>query len=333
MNDDVKNKPLQHGPWPSVNMLAAPLVSRLKSELGALRIGIERMPNGCSVIDAGINTPGGIEAGLRIAEICMGGLGNVTVRSASTAWPLRINVTSSHPLLACLGSQYAGWSLNHGEGKGSFRALGSGPGRALAAREDLFTELNYRDRAHCAVIVLEVEQKPPLEIIDKVAHDCDVSPDQLTFILTPTKSLAGTVQIVARVLEVALHKVHALGFPLDRIVDGAGNAPLPPPSPEFLTSMGRTNDAILFGGHVQLFVDCSDAEAKDLAEQLPSSSSRDYGKPFSQVFKEYKFDFYKIDPMLFAPAQMIVSNVKTGASFRAGAINEKLIDASFSGAA
>jgi methenyltetrahydromethanopterin cyclohydrolase len=140
---------------------------------------------------------------------------------------------------------------------------------------------------------------------------------------------SGTVQVVGRVLEVALHKVHALGFPLQHIVDGSASAPIAPPAPDFLNAMGRTNDAILFGGVAQLYVDCEDDAAADLAQKLPSSASRDYGRPFAEVFKEVKYDFYKIDPMLFAPARVVVSNLRTGKSFRAGQINTELLAKSF----
>jgi methenyltetrahydromethanopterin cyclohydrolase len=158
-----------------------------------------------------------------------------------------------------------------------------------------------------------------------------VSPENVTLILTPTRSLAGTVQVVARVLEVALHKVHTLGFPLSRIVDGAGAAPLPPPSGDFLTAMGRTNDAILFGGQVHLFVDCSDADAEKLARELPSSASKDYGKPFGKVFQDVQYDFYRIDPNLFAPAVAQVTVLKSGRTYRAGALDHALLEQSFGG--
>jgi methenyltetrahydromethanopterin cyclohydrolase len=234
-------------------------------------------------------------------------------------------------VLACLGSQYAGWSLTHGEGKGAFHSLGSGPARALACKEPLFDELGYRDAFDSACLVLEVDRRPPPEIIAKVARDCGLAAERLTVILTPTRSLAGVVQIVARVLEVALHKVHALKFPLASIVDGIGSAPVPPPSRDFVTAMGRTNDAILFGGRVQLYVDTSDDEAAELARNLPSSASKQFGKPFAQIFSECGYDFYKIDPLLFAPAEVVVSNMRSGASFRAGRVVPELVTASFSG--
>ena len=166
-------------------------------------------------------------------------------------------------------------------------------------------------------------------MIEKVARDTGLTADKLTFILTPTRSLAGAVQIVGRVLEVAMHKIHTLHFPLENVVDGMASAPVPPPSPDFLTGMGRTNDAILFGGHAHVFVTGSDEAAEKLAKELPSSASRDYGRPFAEVFKSVNMDFYKIDPMLFSPAAVTVTAVDSGNSFTGGKLNADLLDQSF----
>ena len=315
----------------SVNAGAAPKVGGLLADAAMLRIASSELPGGAVAIDAGVNAPGGLEAGRRIAEICMGGLGRVALVANDAAWPLAVSVTCAEPVIACLGSQYAGWSLAAGEGKGRFQALGSGPARAIAQKEPLFAELGYRDHAAATSLVLEVDRPPPPEIVEKVARDCAVAPAGLTFILTPTTSLAGLVQIVARVVEVALHKAHALGFPLDAIRDAAGSAPVPPPSRDFLAAMGRSNDAILFAGVVQLYVDGDDARAEDLAQRLPSRASRDYGKPFARVFKDSGYDFYKIDPHLFAPAAVVVTNVTTGRTFRGGAVDAALLAQSFEG--
>ncbi|MFZ0789153.1 MAG: methenyltetrahydromethanopterin cyclohydrolase [Chromatiaceae bacterium] len=316
---------------PSVNALAAPLVAALIEDADRLRLGVQRLENGCLLVDAGIDAPGGLEAGRRIAEICLGGLGRVDLTAGSQVadWPVSVQVHTCDPVLGCLASQYAGWSLAHGEGKGSFHALGSGPGRALAVKEPLFEELGYRDRFDRACLVLEVDQVPPLALADKVARDCGIAPGDLTLILTPTRSLAGTVQIVARVLEVAMHKAHALGFELAAIRDGMGCAPLPPPARDFMTAMGRTNDAILFAGQVQLYVTGPDDAAEDLARRLPSGASRDYGRPFAEVFKAYGYDFFQIDPMLFSPARVLVSALDSGRSFRAGQLDLGLLEASF----
>ncbi|MEM7222814.1 MAG: methenyltetrahydromethanopterin cyclohydrolase [Pseudomonadota bacterium] len=315
---------------PSVNGLAAPLVDALLRDADALGLTVDRS-HGCTLVDGGIACRGGLEAGRRIAEICMGGLGQVRLETNSglANWPWRLTVHAARPLLACLASQYAGWSLSIGEGKEAYYAMGSGPGRALALKEPIFETLDYRDRAERTVLVLEVAKPPPRGLIDKVLRDCAVTPDALTLILTPTESLAGTVQIVARVLEVALHKVHELGFPLRQVVDGIGSAPLPPPAPKMLEAMGRTNDAIIYGGTVQLFVAGPDDAAADLAARLPSGTSPDYGRPFAEIFKAAKGDFYAIDPLLFSPAKVTVTALESGRSYHAGSIDETLVNRSF----
>jgi methenyltetrahydromethanopterin cyclohydrolase len=93
--------------------------------------------------------------------------------------------------------------------------------------------------------------------------------------------------------------------------------------------MGRTNDAIIYGGRIQLFVRGPDDAAKKLAEQLPSSTCSIYGKPFAEIFAAVEGDFYKIDAMLFSPAQVTVSNLDTGSSFHAGKLAPDIVDASF----
>jgi methenyltetrahydromethanopterin cyclohydrolase len=317
--------------WPSVGRTVQPELTRLLEEAGALRLGVEHGPGGALLVDAGIDRPGGIEAGLRIALICMGGLGRVGLAGGSPfpSAPFCLTVRTAMPVLACLGSQYAGWSLSHGKGKEAWLGMASGPGRARAAKEPLFEELRYRDDASRACFVLETDRVPPAGLIDQVARDCGLPASALTFILTPTSSLAGTAQIVSRVLEVALHKAHALGFPLEQIVDGLGRAPLPPPAPDFLGAMGRTNDAVLFGGEVQLFVAGPEAEAAKLARDLPSSASKDYGRPFKELFQEAGGDFYKIDPMLFSPARVLVTALDSGRSFEGGGLAPELIARSF----
>lgn len=315
----------------SFNQITNALVDQLVADARALRLRVARLDNGVRCVDAGIDCRGGLEAGRRIAEICMAGQGRVQIGGAGPLddWAVQLAVHSNEPVGACLGSQYAGWSLAHGEGKSAFHALGSGPGRILARKEKLYAELEVSDRADCATLVLEVDGLPPIGLTDRIAADCGVAADRLNLILTPTRSLAGTTQVVARVLEVALHKAHELEFPLDAIVDGAGSAPLPPPAADFLQAMGRSNDAILFGGQVHLFVDAEDGAAEALARSLPSSASRDYGRPFAEVFKDYEYDFFKIDPMLFSPARVSVSVLGSGRTFRAGAIDPALLAASF----
>ncbi|MCO5064501.1 MAG: methenyltetrahydromethanopterin cyclohydrolase [Rhizobiaceae bacterium] len=310
----------------SLNANAGAIVAEMLHDADNLRIAATTGPLGETLVDAGARCTGSIEAGLQMARAAMGGLGTITtgMDRATPKWPLIVEVRSSQPVLACLAAQYAGWSLSNGD----YFAMGSGPGRALARVEPLFQTLGYEEQAENCVLILETA-KPPVEaIVRKVADATGLAPEKLTFVFAPTQSLAGTAQIVARVLEVALHKANDLKFPLDDILEGAACVPLPAPHPDFLTAMGRTNDAIIYGGLVQLFVRGSSEAARRLAEQLPSITSRDYGRPFAEIFKAFKGDFYAIDPLLFSPAEAIVTNVETGETFRTGGRDLLLLERS-----
>ena len=320
----------------SVNASSERLVARLIDDAARLHVDVTRTDGGTVIVDAGVNAKGSAEAGILIARICMGGLGRVARRVAldsAPLWPVFIEVHTSNPVLACLASQYAGWSLSATKeqtGGKKFFSLGSGPARALACKEPLFDELGYRDRHDRGALVMEVDRLPPQVVIDKVLNDCGLAPEHLVIAVTPTQSVAGTVQVVARVVEVALHKTHVLGVDLGEVVEGSGSAPLPPPAPDGIAAMGRTNDAILYGGRVHLTVK-SDAAAKRLAAELPSSNARDYGRPFADIFTSFNYDFYQIDPALFAPAQVWVSSLESGATYHGGRVDKPLLDAQWLG--
>jgi methenyltetrahydromethanopterin cyclohydrolase len=102
-------------------------------------------------------------------------------------------------------------------------------------------------------------------------------------------------------------------------------APLPAPSPDGVEAMGRSNDAILYGGRVHLTVRGDDDAARQLAHKLPSLHSRDYGRSFAEIFKAVEYDFYKIDPALFAPAEVWVSHLDSGHTWHAGELNMALL--------
>jgi len=312
----------------SINQISSKLVKNLLDNADKLNLKVKEGALNCTIIDAGINTPGSIEAGLLISEICLGGIGSVTITPSNffdDSTMMQISVHSAHPVIACLGSQYAGWSLSS-EG---FFSLGSGPVRSIAQKEKIFNILKYTDDYEKTVTILEVDKEPPKEIVKKVSEDCKIKPQNLVFILTPTTSVSGNIQVVARVLEVAIHKVHELGFPLDRIESGFGTAPLPPIGKNFVSAMGRTNDSIIYGGNVQLVINGPEDDLIDLAKKLPSSNSKDYGKTFKKIFEEYNQDFYKIDGSLFSPARVIINSKESGKTYKSGDINKKIIKNSF----
>ena len=315
----------------SVNKKANELVKELIENKEYFRVNVNKGHNGCTIIDAGIEALGNMEAGRIISEICLGGLGRVHILNTlqNQEWPLTVHVNTNDPVISCLGSQYAGWSLSSKEEGSKFNALGSGPARSLALKESLFNDIGYSDKSDKTCIVMEVDSFPPNDIIDKISNDTKVSTKDLTIVITPTSSVAGNIQVVSRVLEVALHKAHELKFPMNEIIEGFGSAPIPPTSPDFLTAMGRTNDAIIFSGITQLLVNTTDEKAQELCNKIPSSTSNDYGKPFAEIFKDYDYDFFKIDANLFSPSKVIVSNMNTGNTYISGDVDSTLMKKSF----
>ena len=309
-----------------LNENAKRIADEMVRDAERLRLKVSTGSLGERLIDAGAEAMGSIEAGLKMGEATMGGLGVIStvMDRAAGKWPFQVQVRSSQPVLACLASQYAGWNLSSGD----YFAMGSGPVRTLARVEPLFSTLSYRETANSSVVLLETGNPPPQAVVEKVAKATGVAPENLTFIYAPTQSVAGAVQIVCRVLEVALHKANDLKFPLDDIVEGTGVAPIPAPHPDFLTAMGRTNDAIIYGGVVQLFVRGSADQARELADKLPSRTSRDYGRPFAEIFKHFKGDFYAIDPLLFSPAEILVTAIETGDTFRNGGPDLEMLEKS-----
>src|SRR5436190_20138178 len=240
---------------------------------GELRVSARTLPGGARVIDAGIDAPGGYGAGRAFAEICMGGLADVAyppVPVGGDTWP-GVRVWTDQPAVSCMASQYAGWAIQVGK----YFAMGSGPLRAHARVEkELFAKLGYAEQAERGVLVLETRTLPTEEVAAWVGQKAGLTPSQLTFVVAPTASLAGGVQIAARILETGLHKMDTLGFDLKKIVSGIGAAPLPPVAKNDLRAIGRTNDCILYGGRARYTVNADDQELAELAPKVPGAASR-----------------------------------------------------------
>jgi methenyltetrahydromethanopterin cyclohydrolase len=311
----------------SLNRLAWKLADHLASDPEAFGVGVATLPNGTRVIDCGIAAPGGYEAGRIFAEICMGGLGTVTFNSMTAGdwWLPALTVHTDHPATACLASQYAGWVVQR---EGYF-AMGSGPARALIRAEKLYDELEHAEQTDVAVLCLETRTPPTLEVAAYVAERAHVAPSALTLLVAPTASTVGSVQVAARVVETALHKLHTLGFDLRKVLNGFGTVPLPPVAKSDPRAIGRTNDAVLYAGRVHLAVHDDDTALEDLVPRIPASTSTDYGSPFYEVLKRFEFDFYRIDPLLFSPAEIFVTNADSGRTFHAGQINAEVLRQSF----
>jgi len=289
-----------------------------------LKIASSVLSSGTRVIDAGIEALGGFGAGRLLVELCMGGLGHLEYAPLTIdgeSWP-GVQVWTDHPAESCMASQYAGWAISP---EGYF-AMGSGPLRAKARVEkELFAKLGYEEECARGVLVLETRAMPTDDVAAWIARKAGIAPDGITLAVAPTASIAGGVQIVARVIETGLHKMDALAFDLRRVLSASGTAPIPPVAKNDLRAIGRTNDCVLYGGQARYTIDASDDQLLQLTERLPASSSSDYGTPFYEIFKRYDRDFYKIDPMLFSPAEVWLTSASSGRTFHAGMVNAAVL--------
>ena len=311
----------------SMNERAGALVDAMVADADGLGIAVRMLDSGARVVDCGARARGGLQAGLTFAAACMGGLGRVDpvpVTVGERTWP-GVSVAVDEPAAACLAAQYAGWKLEHDD----FFAMASGPGRALARAEDLFEELAWREQAERAVLCLETGQDPPAEIVDKVAERCGVGASAVTFLIARTASVCGSVQISARVVETALHKLHELHVDPARVRNGWGCCPIAPVAENDPAAIGRTNDAVLYGGTVHLSIEASDDEAADLARRLPSSASDAFGTPFGELLAAADWNFYDIDPMLFSPAEVTLTSTESGRSHHGGGLAPDVLERSF----
>ncbi len=308
----------------TLNERAQLLADEVERNAVRLRVHVTKVA-GARVIDCGGAVQGSLAVGLLLARACLADAAEVAYVPCPVTGGPAVQVTTDDPVRACLASQYAGWHVSAGK----FFAMGSGPMRALAAREELFQHIAAKEESPFAVGVLETHQHPTEEVIAAIVAKLPLVAEHLTLLVAPTTSIAGTTQIVARSVETALHKLHELKFDVNQIVSGYGVAPLPPLATDFVQAIGRTNDAILYGAKVVLWVRADDELLEQIGPKVPSSASKDHGAPFAEVFARYNNDFYMIDPLLFSPAEVEFRNLKTGRCHRFGKVEPGLLRKSF----
>jgi methenyltetrahydromethanopterin cyclohydrolase len=279
----------------------------------------EVQPCGAWVIDAGINCPGGLLAGQIMAEVGIAGLGSVRIEQSSLLdipWPW-VTIDSDQPLLGCFLCQSANWPVK----KDDFFAMGSGPACLLNADLKIGQAFGYIEKSDHAVLVMETRTIPDDDVCIFIAEKCGVEPKNLVILVAPTSCLSGSVQIAARSLETGLHKLHQLGFDLSKIQSGMGRCPISAPTGDDFTALGRTNDMVFFAAQVWMAITkTEDTQLAEMAAKMPSGSSPAYGKPFLKILQQAG-DFYAIDPGLFAPTEVTLTNIETGRVFHGGGMD------------
>ena len=317
----------------SVNVEAKKTVDVMIEKADELNIAVETLDNGATVIDCGVNVDGSFKAGELYTKVCLGGLADVGISipgdlSEKFALP-SVKIKTDSPSISTLGSQKAGWSVSVGD----FFALGSGPARAIALKPaETYEEIAYDDKgADLAILTLEADVLPGVEVAEYIAEECDVDVKDVYLLVAPTSSLVGSIQIAGRVVENGTYKMlEFIKFDVTKVKHAAGIAPIAPVDPDGLKAMGKPNDAVLFGGRTYYYVESEEGDdIAAVAAQLPSSAADGYGKPFFDVFKDAGFDFYQIDKGMFAPAEVVINDLTTGKLYKEGFVNAELLKKSF----
>ncbi|QCC52305.1 methenyltetrahydromethanopterin cyclohydrolase [Halapricum salinum] len=286
-----------------LNRMATELVDEAIDFADELAIDVHQLDSDATVLDFGVETPGGVEAGLMLAEIQTAGLATLQtdMREIDGVPRTHVELSTDYPGLALLGSQKAGWEIS----TESFEGLGSGPARALVAEEDEFARLGYRDAFEFAVLALESDTLPDESVVSQVAEMAGV-PESGVFLPTyASASIPGSVTAAARAAELAVFRLAELGYdPLD-VLSASASAPVAPVAGEEDLAMARTNDALAYGGQVHLVVD----EPFDRFEEITASAAPEYGDPFVDIFEGVDWELADLSMELFAPGQVTVDVV------------------------
>ena len=312
-----------------LNELGLEVFEEMLDYADELRVGVVELDNGTVVADAGVEAKGGLGAGIYLARLCMADLADIQptpIEIDGITIP-GVQVATDHPAISCMASQCAMWQVK----AGNYFAMGSGPARILARKtKELYDALEFEEYSDVGVLFLESDTLPDEAAAEKIAEACGIDAADLRLAVAPTDSVAGLVQVSARVVETGLHKLFTLGFDVRTIRTGWGRAPIAPIVGKATRCMGASNDAIIYGGETYYTVEYEPFdELLGYVKATPSDTSRDYGAPFYKIFKDCGFDFFKVDHHVFAPAKVVVNDLRSRRTLVAGRLNPAVLKESF----
>jgi methenyltetrahydromethanopterin cyclohydrolase len=318
----------------SVNQQAVKIVKeKILPFAEQLNCKIHHLKNGATVVDMGVEAPGGYQAGKLIVEATIGGMGHINFgeyRLEDIHLP-SIDVYIDHPVEATLSSQFSGWKMPGKEIPGYINPIGSGPARAIA-RNDIFSQSwHYQDINHETVFAAQTQEIPDESVAEMVAEGCKLPVENVYILATKTASLAGSIQVCSRTVEASLWRLYRKGLDIGKIISGMGTCPIAPPIKDELKAMDRVNTALLYGVTVRYVVDCSDEEIEPVIDTAPFSASRRYGERFIDIFEEGKRDFYIVDKDIHTVARYEITNYATGKTFMGGILRADMMRESFYG--
>ena len=314
----------------SVNQYAVQIVKeKIIPYAEMLNCKVHTLKNGATVVDMGVEMPGGYQAGKLFVEATIGGMGIVTFgrfQCGKIDLP-SIDVYIDQPATATLSNQFSGWKMKMREGcLGNINPIGSGPARSLAINDVFSQSWTYKDNSHETVFGAQTQVLPDEEDAEDIAKQCGVTPDNVFILAARTGSLVGSIQVCSRTVEASTWRICRKGFDIGKLISGFGTCPIAPPIWDEVRAMDRVNTALLYGVDVKYLVDSTDEEIEACMEQLPFSASRRFGEKFYDLFEEGKHDFYIVDKDVHTVARYTFTNIRTGNTFTAGEIREDMLE-------
>ncbi len=285
---------------------------------------------GARFLDAGINSAGSLQAGMLVARLCLGDQAEVRIVSADAqrlASNNAVEVRTDMPLEACLGSQYAGWPVQTDD----YFAMGSGPMRMARGREPALEQLGLSELPQQVVGVLESDKLPTESAVQLIAEQCGVGEAAVHLAIAPTTSIAGSLQVVARSIETAMHKLHELNFDVRTIVSGNRTRAAATASETWRHDRRyRTHErcnAVRRDGHPV----GRSRRRRHCGGRRPSSQQF-VGRSWATIRKDLRSMTTistKSIRMLFSPAVVTIHNLRSGRTWNRGAIETEVLRQSF----
>lgn len=313
----------------SVNKEAMKIVKKIIENKEALNVGVISLKNGSTVIDMGINYPGGWKAAKYLTEVTMGGLGRLSysIYHLGELELPQVNIYADKPVIACLSCQLSGWALPEFKNDAGIVPLISGPVRTIVKEDKFAKPFSYQDKSEKVVVVLQDKVLPGEELTAYIAQRCKVEPKGVFILVAPTGSLVGLVNVIARTLETSMWRLHELGFGVNNVISAWGRAPLPPISKDEYTAMIRANTYIYYGGTAGFVANCKDEDIERIIEDITLSpkTTKQYGIPFSKLLEEAGGNIFNMTEFCHNVTKVNFYNSFTGNTFVYGKNDQKML--------
>ena len=306
----------------SLNRAAVELVDEAIDFADELGIVVHHLENDAVVLDFGVEAPGGLEAGLLLAEIGTGGLASVDTRLEPVAGGVRprVELSTDHPALCLFGAQPSMWPLD----EVGFDGRGGGPAQLPRGSAEA-AGVPYEEDFDLMVLTVEGASLPGAGVARHVAEETGAPTSGVYLVAAPLASLAGSVAMAARAAEVALLRLTHLGVEATAVRSITADAPVAPVAGDERTAVARTNDALAFGGRAHVVAEAAPTDPSQLVFGATSPDG-----PFADIMAAADWDLDAVDRGAFAPAQVTL-DVLGGDTHLVGGVDEDALAASFQG--